>query len=120
MNLCRALLGANGSVALGGCERAAVRGQAAAADRAETVIVGLRPEALELATDGVPARVEVVEELGADAYVFCAAELAGERVKLVARVETRRRPEAGRARLPAAAAGRGAPLRPGDRRAAPG
>jgi multiple sugar transport system ATP-binding protein len=39
--------------------------------------------------------VEVVEEIGADAYVFTAAELPGEETKLVARVEARRAPERG-------------------------
>jgi hypothetical protein len=42
-----------------------------AAQGRDAVVVGLRPESLELAADGVPARVQVVEELGADAYVFC-------------------------------------------------
>ena len=58
-------------------------------------MLGLRPEALDLAPDGVPARVEVVEELGADAFVFCTAELGGEATTLVARVDVRRRPERG-------------------------
>ena len=56
-------------------------------------MLGLRPESLELAGEGLPARVEVVEELGADAYVFCVADVAGEEVKLVARCETRLSPE---------------------------
>ncbi len=55
------------------------------------VVVGLRPESLELARDGIPAEVEVVEELGADSYVFAAAEVG----KLVARVETKQAPERG-------------------------
>jgi multiple sugar transport system ATP-binding protein len=55
----------------------------------------LRPESLELAAEGLPAQVEVVEEVGADAWVFCAAEIAGETTKLVARTETRRSPERG-------------------------
>jgi multiple sugar transport system ATP-binding protein len=59
------------------------------------LVVGLRPESLELASDGLPAHVEVVEELGADSYVFCTAEIAGEQTRLVARVETRRAPERG-------------------------
>jgi multiple sugar transport system ATP-binding protein len=59
------------------------------------VVVGFRPESLELAADGVPARVEVVEEVGADAYVFCASEVGGEVTKLVARTEARRAPERG-------------------------
>ena len=56
-------------------------------------MLGLRPESLELAAEGVPARVEVVEELGADAYVFCVTELDGEDVKLVARCDVRHVPE---------------------------
>ena len=56
-------------------------------------MLGLRPEALELAPGGIDARVEVVEEIGADAYVFCVADYRGEPVKLVARTETRRAPE---------------------------
>ena len=58
-------------------------------------MLGLRPEALELAGDGIPAEVEVVEEVGADAHVFCVAELAGERTKLAARTETRNAPARG-------------------------
>ena len=34
----------------------------------------------------------MIEELGADAYIFCVAEVAGEEVKLVARCETRQSP----------------------------
>src|SRR5207253_8736899 len=61
----------------------------------DEVVVGLRPESLELAGDGITADVEVVEEIGADAYVFAAAQLAGERPKLVARVDAKRAPERG-------------------------
>ena len=57
------------------------------------IIVGLRPESLELAGEGLPARVEVVEELGADAYVFCVAQVNGVEMRLVARVDARRPPE---------------------------
>ena len=56
---------------------------------------GIRPEALDLAGDGIAAHVEVVEELGADAYVFCVADLPGGEAKLVARVEAASRPERG-------------------------
>jgi multiple sugar transport system ATP-binding protein len=59
------------------------------------LVLGFRPESLELSSDGVPALVEVVEELGADAYVFCTIELAGEKTKLVARVDARRVPQRG-------------------------
>jgi multiple sugar transport system ATP-binding protein len=58
-----------------------------------TVVLGLRPESLDLGPGGIPARVEVVEEIGADAYVFCVADHGGEQVKLVARSEARRAPE---------------------------
>jgi multiple sugar transport system ATP-binding protein len=89
MNLCTMPL-SNGKVTLGGIPIPVPR-------RPETgsVVVGFRPESLELASDGVPARVEVVEEVGADAYVFCASEVAGEATKLVARTEARRAPERG-------------------------
>jgi multiple sugar transport system ATP-binding protein len=62
------------------------------------VVVGLRPEALELGGEGIPAEVEVVEEFGADAYVFCAARLRdgeGGLTRLVARTEARSAPERG-------------------------
>jgi multiple sugar transport system ATP-binding protein len=60
-----------------------------------SVVLGLRPEALELAPGGIDARVEILEEIGPDAYVFCVADYRGETIKLVARTETRRAPERG-------------------------
>jgi multiple sugar transport system ATP-binding protein len=56
------------------------------------VVVGVRPESFELAPDGIPARVDVVEELGSEAYAFCRAQLAGEERRVVARVDARRPP----------------------------
>jgi multiple sugar transport system ATP-binding protein len=97
MTLCTVPLGSNGAVDLGGASvplpdavtsALAARGQ-------RSVVVGLRPESLELATDGVPARVQVVEELGADAYAFCVGEVAGSEVKLVARADARHPPALG-------------------------
>jgi multiple sugar transport system ATP-binding protein len=90
MNLCEPPFAANGAVSLGG-----VSFPLPAAASGRKVVLGIRPESLELASDGVPARVEVVEELGADAYVFCSADLPGEATRLVARVDVRRRPERG-------------------------
>jgi multiple sugar transport system ATP-binding protein len=84
MNLCRVTC-TNGSVELGGVSFAVPPGA-----RGE-VVVGLRPECLELAAEGIPAEVEVVEEIGADSYVFAAADVG----KLVARVDTRLAPERG-------------------------
>jgi multiple sugar transport system ATP-binding protein len=91
MNLCELPLGANGSVPFGG-ESVELPSSVAGAGWSR-IVVGLRPESLELASAGVPARVEVVEEIGADAYVFCVADVAGEEVKLVARCETKHSPD---------------------------
>jgi multiple sugar transport system ATP-binding protein len=67
----------------------------ASVNGAREVVVGLRPESLELADDGVPGRVEIVEELGADAYAFCVADLPGGESRLVARTDGRHPPAAG-------------------------
>jgi multiple sugar transport system ATP-binding protein len=93
MNLCTVLLERDGTVELGGTS-IGVPAEIANGDR-ESIVVGLRPEALEVAPDGLAAEVEVVEELGADAFVFCTADLGGLPTKLVARVEARRRPARG-------------------------
>jgi multiple sugar transport system ATP-binding protein len=90
MNLCPVPLGSNGSVSFGGVD---VRVPAQV--DGDSLVVGLRPESLELASDGIPARVEVVEDIGADAFVFCAAEVGGESTRLVARTEARHAPQQG-------------------------
>jgi multiple sugar transport system ATP-binding protein len=97
MSLCTVPLGTNGSVDLGSAA-VAVNGSVAAAARErglERVVVGLRPEALEVTTEGIPAQVEVVEELGADAYVFCVSEVAGGQERLTARIDARHSPKRG-------------------------
>jgi multiple sugar transport system ATP-binding protein len=93
MNLCEVALGSNGSVSFCG-QPVEI---AAATDGRSEVVVGLRPESLELAGDGIPAFVEVVEELGADAYVFCNTSFGGEgeTTRLVARTEARTAPGQG-------------------------
>src|ERR687898_349295 len=73
MNLCELTLGANGSAPFGG-ESVALPASIAGAGWSR-IVLGLRPESLELATDGLPARVAVVEEIGADSYVFCVADV---------------------------------------------
>jgi multiple sugar transport system ATP-binding protein len=93
MNLCEIPLGSNGAVSFGG--ESVELPPAAAGAGWQRVVLGLRPESLELAGEGLPANVEVVEEIGADSYVFCAADVAGAPMKLVARCETRRAPERG-------------------------
>jgi multiple sugar transport system ATP-binding protein len=98
MNLCELPLGENGAVSLGE-ERVELGERLAAAVRANgrpAVVLGLRPEALELGSDGIPARVEVVEEFGADAYVFCEARVGEQQpTRLVARTEARLAPGQG-------------------------
>jgi multiple sugar transport system ATP-binding protein len=61
------------------------------------LLVGLRPEALRLAGDGIAARVEAVEVLGADAYVFCSAEIGGAETRITARADAREAPGRGEA-----------------------
>jgi multiple sugar transport system ATP-binding protein len=87
MNLCT-LPVTDGRVAFGSVTLDAVNGR-------DRVTVGVRPEALELAGEGVDARVEVVEELGLDAYVFCTADLPGGQTRLVARIGARNAPARG-------------------------
>jgi multiple sugar transport system ATP-binding protein len=64
-------------------------------DGRSEVVVGVRPEALELAADGIDAGVEAVEELGLDAFVFCTAELPGGPARIIARVAARGAPPRG-------------------------
>jgi multiple sugar transport system ATP-binding protein len=89
MNLCTLPL-SNGAVSFGGVTVPVPAGAANG-----SVVVGLRPESLELAADGLPAEVQIVEEVGADAYVFCVAEIGGEKTKLVARGDARHVPGRG-------------------------
>ncbi len=90
MNLCR-LPVVEGRAELGGRELAMPVG----VNGSREVVVGLRPESLELADDGLAGRVEVVEELGADAYAFCVAQLPGGEARLVARADARHPPVSG-------------------------
>src|SRR5204862_3252928 len=97
MNLCTVALDSSGCVPFGS-EKVAVPQELAAAVQANgspDVVLGLRPESLVVGAEGMPAQVEVVEELGADAYVFCVADVAGETTKLVARTEARLAPDRG-------------------------
>src|SRR3954449_8953370 len=92
MNLCRVPLRDDGAAAFGalGLELPGLR-----ANGRREAIVGVRPEAMELAGDGLDAGVELVEELGSDAFVYCSAELAGMPARLVARVPARHAPGRG-------------------------
>ncbi len=86
MNLCPVDV-KNGKASFGGVELPVpTNGRA-------RLVVGVRPEALEVAGEGIPARVEVVEDVGADVFVFVArtevrnAPKQGERVSLRPRAE---------------------------------
>jgi multiple sugar transport system ATP-binding protein len=94
MNLCRVPLGDDGSITFGGRTIELPAGAGSSNGR-PGVIVGVRPEALELGADGVPATVEAIEELGSDAFLFCGAELADGPARLTARVDARHAPERG-------------------------
>ena len=91
MNLCTVPV-SNGSVSFGGVDLPV---PSTLDDGRQELVIGLRPEALHLTTDGLPALVELVEEIGADAHVFCIAEVAGRTEKLVARVPTHEAPRRG-------------------------
>jgi multiple sugar transport system ATP-binding protein len=62
-----------------------------------SVTVGVRPEDMELvsAGNGLATEVDVVEELGADAYVYGTTEIGGERRAIIARVDGRTPPDKG-------------------------
>ncbi|WP_313407871.1 sn-glycerol-3-phosphate ABC transporter ATP-binding protein UgpC [Aeromicrobium sp.] len=58
-----------------------------------SLVVGVRPENLKVGHEGLPVVVDVVEELGADAYVYGRAE--GVPTPLVARADWRNPPRKG-------------------------
>lgn len=63
-----------------------------------SVTVGVRPEDLIVGgagTQGLSVEVDVVEELGADGYLYGHADVNGQRVDVVARVDGRSHPNAG-------------------------
>ena len=59
------------------------------------VTLGVRPEDLDLADEGLDVRVDVVEELGADAYIYGSAQVDGDDTDVVVRADTRRLPSRG-------------------------
>jgi multiple sugar transport system ATP-binding protein len=92
MNLCTVPL-SNGAASFGGVQVPVPR--AVAANGRTSLVIGVRPESLEVAPDGISAKVDVVEDVGADAFVFCSTELGGETTKLVARTEVKKAPKQG-------------------------
>ena len=71
---------------------------AASAAGLSSVTLGIRPEAFTIATDGRPGldlRVDIAEELGADAYVYGTAALDGSDEQFVVRVDGKHVPQMG-------------------------
>jgi multiple sugar transport system ATP-binding protein len=93
MNLFTVPLAPNGTASFAGVEVPLPQG--AAANGRTSLVIGVRPESLEVATEGIAAKVDVVEDVGADAFVFCSTEVGGEITKLVARTEQRNAPTQG-------------------------
>ncbi|GAA2069912.1 ABC transporter ATP-binding protein [Williamsia deligens] len=99
MNLFTAPL-VDGGVTVGGATLAIERTALTAAHRSgsqDSVVVGVRPEALGLSDDGqgIPATVALLEELGSETYVYATVDdpavrtLDGDPVTLVARTPQR-------------------------------
>ncbi|MPY77875.1 MAG: sn-glycerol-3-phosphate ABC transporter ATP-binding protein UgpC [Actinophytocola sp.] len=59
------------------------------------VTVGVRPEDLELAAHGLATEVDLVEELGADAYIYGRTTVGGEEHQIIVRTDGRRPPAKG-------------------------
>jgi multiple sugar transport system ATP-binding protein len=64
---------------------------------AKKVTIGVRPEDVVVAAsgEGLPVEVDIVEELGADGYLYGHTRIDGVRVDIVARVDGRTHPSAG-------------------------
>jgi multiple sugar transport system ATP-binding protein len=69
----------------------------AARNNASEVVLGFRPEGLRVANEreGFPLQVELVEELGADAYVYGTSTMGGAEQQVVARVTAGSEPTIG-------------------------
>ncbi|WP_349897708.1 ABC transporter ATP-binding protein [Parafrigoribacterium soli] len=67
------------------------------AGAATKVTIGIRPEDVMVSPtgEGLPVSVDIVEELGADGYLYGHTDIDGNRVDIVARVDGRVHPDAG-------------------------
>jgi multiple sugar transport system ATP-binding protein len=61
----------------------------------KTLMLGIRPEAFHLADEGLPVKVAVIEELGADAFLYGTAEHTSLNQQIIARIGTRMHSEKG-------------------------
>ncbi len=94
MNLIRVPLSSEGHAMLNG-SGLELKERVKAAVNGGEVIVGLRPEALEPADDGLAATVDMVEELGSDAFARCTADLPGGAMTLTVRIDPWKAPQRG-------------------------
>ncbi|HZG89521.1 MAG TPA: sn-glycerol-3-phosphate ABC transporter ATP-binding protein UgpC [Pseudonocardia sp.] len=81
----------------GGADVRVPRQAADAVGSTRNVTVGVRPEDMDPVPEGagIPTEVDVVEELGADAYIYGTAQVGTERKQVIARVDGRRPPAKG-------------------------
>ena len=87
-----------GTLHIGGAEVPIPRETAEVADKAgRKITVGVRPEDMDIVADGQGLKtvVNLVEELGADAYVYGTADVDGKPYDIIARVDGRKPPEKG-------------------------
>ena len=62
----------------------------------DTIFVGLRPENLDLTKkEGIEVEIDVIEELGADGYLYGSTQINGKSIDVVSRVDGRSHPMAG-------------------------
>jgi multiple sugar transport system ATP-binding protein len=62
----------------------------------DTIFVGLRPENLDVTKkEGIEVQIDVIEELGADGYLYGSAQINGKATDVVSRVDGRVHPMAG-------------------------
>ena len=82
----------------GGADLPVPRETAAEAGRAgQKVTIGVRPEDMDMAPEGqgLKTSINLVEELGADAYIYGTADMDGKPHDIIARVDGRRPPAKG-------------------------
>ncbi len=84
----------DGSITLGECKFRVPQDAVVAAD---TIVVGVRPEHFDLGSTGMEMEIELVEELGADAYLYgrIAGPGAGTGEPVIARTDGRDPPRRG-------------------------
>jgi multiple sugar transport system ATP-binding protein len=63
--------------------------------KASTITVGLRPEDLVISAKGLEVEIDVVEELGADAYLYTHGQVQNADAEIVARVDSVNHPRPG-------------------------